>query len=177
MKSPYLAGVNYIFTSPREFCDNCGQQDEVGQVASDTHPITPLLLDYFARTDKPPREFGAGACAALPGEELALENRLCEWPLQECIHHQYGTDLYQQHDTDDKDPRTVPGLDLGVSAKLYSDGHDVAYENYPDIVHDIIQGASASARGLMPVLSSRSERYETERIMADCTTKAKEKSS
>src|ERR1700712_5911086 len=51
MTSPYLAGINYIFAAPREFCDNCGQQDEVGQLASDTHPITPLLLDYLNRTD------------------------------------------------------------------------------------------------------------------------------
>jgi Tyosinase C-terminal domain len=51
MQSRYLAAINYIFAAPREFCDNCGYQDDVGQLASDTHPITPLLLDYLSRTD------------------------------------------------------------------------------------------------------------------------------
>ena len=51
MTSPYLAAINYIFASPRETCDNCGKQDAAGQLASDTSPITPLLLDYLERTD------------------------------------------------------------------------------------------------------------------------------
>jgi tyrosinase len=46
--SPYLAGINHIFAAPREVCDNCGRQDAAGVLASDTVPITPLLLDYMA---------------------------------------------------------------------------------------------------------------------------------
>jgi tyrosinase len=46
--SPYLAGINHVFAAPREVCDNCGQQDAAGFLASDTVPITPLLLDYIA---------------------------------------------------------------------------------------------------------------------------------
>jgi tyrosinase len=45
--SPYLAGINHIFASPREVCDNCGAQDVTGSLASDTVPISPLLLDYM----------------------------------------------------------------------------------------------------------------------------------
>ena len=45
--NPYLAGINHIFAAPREVCDNCGQQDAAGHLASDTVPITPLLLDYM----------------------------------------------------------------------------------------------------------------------------------
>ncbi|EXJ66952.1 uncharacterized protein A1O5_10147 [Cladophialophora psammophila CBS 110553] len=45
--SPYLAGINHVFAAPREVCDNCGQQDAAGVLASDTVPITPLLLGYM----------------------------------------------------------------------------------------------------------------------------------
>lgn len=44
--NPYLAGINHVFAAPRQICDNCGQQDAAGSLASDTVPITPLLLDY-----------------------------------------------------------------------------------------------------------------------------------
>ena len=47
--NPYLAGINHIFAAPREVCDNCGQQDAAGVLASDTVPITPLLLDYIMK--------------------------------------------------------------------------------------------------------------------------------
>lgn len=45
--SPFLAGVNHIFAAPRELCDNCGDREAAGQLASDTTPVTPLLLDYL----------------------------------------------------------------------------------------------------------------------------------
>lgn len=45
--NPYLAGINHIFAAPRQVCDNCGQQDAAGVLASGTIPITPLLLDYM----------------------------------------------------------------------------------------------------------------------------------
>lgn len=48
MLNPYLAGVNHIFAAPREVCDNCGQQDAAGYLASDTMSLTPLLLDYVS---------------------------------------------------------------------------------------------------------------------------------
>jgi len=49
--SPFLAALAHIFASPREVCDNCGQQDAAGQLLTGTSPITPLLLDYLDRTD------------------------------------------------------------------------------------------------------------------------------
>ncbi|KAK1830571.1 hypothetical protein QBC39DRAFT_353383 [Podospora conica] len=45
--SPFLAGVNHVFAAPRELCDNCGDREAAGQLASDTTPVTPLLLDYL----------------------------------------------------------------------------------------------------------------------------------
>lgn len=45
--SPFLAGINHIFTAPREHCDNCGTLEAAGQLATDTTLITPLLLDYL----------------------------------------------------------------------------------------------------------------------------------
>lgn len=50
-QSPYLAGLNHIFAAPREICDNCGDQEAAGQLATDTNPITPLLLDYLDLPD------------------------------------------------------------------------------------------------------------------------------
>jgi len=49
--SPHLAGLNHIFAAPREICDNCGDQEAAGQLASDTNSITPLLLDYLDLPD------------------------------------------------------------------------------------------------------------------------------
>jgi len=44
---PTMAGLNHIFTSTREACDNCGYQMEEGHLVTDTNPITPMLLDYI----------------------------------------------------------------------------------------------------------------------------------
>jgi len=41
-----MAGLNHVFTSSREACDNCGNQAEEGHLISGTNPITPMLLDY-----------------------------------------------------------------------------------------------------------------------------------
>src|SRR4051812_30413418 len=43
----YIFMKNHIFTAPREQCDNCGNQEAAGQLATDTTLITPLLLDYL----------------------------------------------------------------------------------------------------------------------------------
>lgn len=51
MVSPFLAGFNHIFTASREQCDNCGNLEAAGQLATDTSLITPLLLDYLDRPD------------------------------------------------------------------------------------------------------------------------------
>ncbi|KIW95713.1 uncharacterized protein Z519_04298 [Cladophialophora bantiana CBS 173.52] len=45
--SSFLARINHVFAAPREVCDNCGQPDAAGVLASDTVPITPLQLDYM----------------------------------------------------------------------------------------------------------------------------------
>jgi tyrosinase len=50
-QSPHLAGLNHIFAAPREVCSNCGDLEAAGQLASDTSPITPLLLDYLEAPD------------------------------------------------------------------------------------------------------------------------------
>jgi len=50
-ESPFLAGMNHIFTAPREQCDNCGNLEAAGQLATDTTLITPLLLDYLDLPD------------------------------------------------------------------------------------------------------------------------------
>jgi hypothetical protein len=41
-----MAGLNHVFTSSREACDNCGNQAEEGHLICGTNPITPMLLDY-----------------------------------------------------------------------------------------------------------------------------------
>jgi hypothetical protein len=41
-----MAGLNHVFTSSREACDNCGNQAEEGHLISGTNPVTPMLLDY-----------------------------------------------------------------------------------------------------------------------------------
>ena len=45
--APTLAGSTYIFSSPREICENCQIQQERGHLVSDTTPITPMLMDYI----------------------------------------------------------------------------------------------------------------------------------
>lgn len=42
-----MAGVNYVFTSSREACDNCGMQDDENLKISGTKVITPMLMDYI----------------------------------------------------------------------------------------------------------------------------------
>lgn len=54
-------------------------------------------------------------------------------------------DTSLQGTDNDKDPRNVPDLEVGVSAKRYSAESDVTYENYPDIIDEIKANASASA--------------------------------
>ena len=44
---PTMAGLNHVFTSTREACDNCGYQMDEGHMVTDTNPITPMLLDYI----------------------------------------------------------------------------------------------------------------------------------
>jgi hypothetical protein len=44
---PTLVGANHIFADPVEACDNCGQQEEQGQLITNTAQITPMLLDYI----------------------------------------------------------------------------------------------------------------------------------
>lgn len=45
--APTLAGSTYIFSSPREVCENCQIQQEDGHLVCDTTPITPILMDYI----------------------------------------------------------------------------------------------------------------------------------
>lgn len=44
---PTMAGINHVFTSSREACDNCGMHDDEHHLISGTKVITPMLLDYI----------------------------------------------------------------------------------------------------------------------------------
>jgi tyrosinase len=46
-RSPFLAGINHLFVASSDACDNCGDLEALGQISSDTTPITPLLLTYL----------------------------------------------------------------------------------------------------------------------------------
>jgi tyrosinase len=43
---PSFAGLNHVFTSPTEICDNCGLAEQQHKLISSTSPITSMLLDY-----------------------------------------------------------------------------------------------------------------------------------
>lgn len=42
-----LAGIDYVFVSSRQICNNCGIQAENESLLTDTAVITPLLLNYI----------------------------------------------------------------------------------------------------------------------------------
>lgn len=50
---PTMAGVNYVFASSRQACDNCGQQDDDNVLVSGTKIITPMLMDYVLKDNEP----------------------------------------------------------------------------------------------------------------------------
>jgi hypothetical protein len=50
-QSPFLAGINHLFVASSSVCDNDGDLEALGQMSSDTTPMTPLLLRYFELED------------------------------------------------------------------------------------------------------------------------------
>jgi len=42
---PTRAGTTSIFAAPSQACDNCGRQDELEKLVTNTTDITPMLLD------------------------------------------------------------------------------------------------------------------------------------
>ena len=51
--------------------------------------------------------------------------------------------LYWQTNGDVVDPRDLPSLKIGVSSKLIATaGGDVKYQEFPDIIEEIIENAS-----------------------------------
>ncbi|KIW32469.1 uncharacterized protein PV07_04014 [Cladophialophora immunda] len=117
--SPYLAGINHIFAAPREVCDNCGRQDAAGVLASDTVPITPLLLDYV----------GNGALESMRAEHVRpFLVKYLRWRV-----------VYAGISR--ADPRELPNFEVSVSAKIIYDDGSATYEAYPEVIDDIIYNA------------------------------------
>lgn len=126
---PTLVGVTHIFTSPTESCLNCASQAAEKLIVRNTVPFTSQLLDYVATEQLRSME---------PADVLDfLEGRL-RWRIVKA-------------DGDRVDPRTIPSLEISVSAKrtvLDAQGmptDQVEYHEYPELVRDIIAGASAEA--------------------------------
>ncbi|CZT49606.1 uncharacterized protein RSE6_10479 [Rhynchosporium secalis] len=124
-QSPYLAGINHIFAAPREVCSNCGDLEAAGQLATDTSPITPLLLDYL---DVP----NNGLASMRPEHVKPFLVKHLRWRV-----------IYRG--TDQQDPRDVPDLKVSVSAKIYHQDETKTFEVYPDVVAEILRNASPTA--------------------------------
>jgi hypothetical protein len=172
-QSPHLAGLNHIFAAPREICDNCGDQEAAGQLASDTSPITPLLLDYLDLPDNGLESLRPEHVKPFLVKYLRWRVVYASFPIADSIFcyvqipieisqprpnlYLNNRFLYQliktlltiysilQHGTVSKDPKEVPGLRINVSAKVYHDDGTKTYEAYPDVIEDILQNASAIA--------------------------------
>ncbi|KAF2024105.1 Di-copper centre-containing protein [Setomelanomma holmii] len=122
--SPYLAGFNHIFAAPREYCDNCGNLEAAGRIAADTTLITSLLLDYVDRADN-------DLTSLQPDPVKKFLAKYLRWRV-----------VY--HDTTLRDARNVPNLMVNVSAEQYHDDGTRSYENYPEIIQEILQNASTT---------------------------------
>ncbi|KAL9070477.1 MAG: hypothetical protein Q9157_005808 [Trypethelium eluteriae] len=120
---PTMAGLNHVFTSSREACDNCGVQAEEGHLISGTKPITPMLLDYVKIGELPD---------ITPANVVPFLTKNLKWRI-------VGAS------GEPANPRTVAGFKVGVSSKLSpltgTDGGPI-YEEYPQIVEQIIANAS-----------------------------------
>ena len=126
---PSLVGVTHIFTSPAESCPNCASQAAEKLIVRNTVPFTSQLLDYVAIEQL--RSMG-------PSDVLDfLEGRL-RWRIVKA-------------DGEWVDPRAIPSLEISVSAKrtmLDAQGRptdQVEYHEYPELVREIIAGASTEA--------------------------------
>ncbi|KAH7403824.1 hypothetical protein BKA64DRAFT_461089 [Cadophora sp. MPI-SDFR-AT-0126] len=124
-QSPYLAGINHVFAAPREVCSNCGDLEAAGQLASDTSPITPLLLDYVDIPDN-------GLESLRPEHVKPFLVKYLRWRV-----------VY--HGNIKQDPRDVPDLKVSVSAKVYHQDGSRTFEVYPDVVEEILRNASSTA--------------------------------
>ena len=126
---PTLVGVTHIFTSPTESCPNCASQAAEKLLVRNTVPFTSQLLDYVATEQLRSME-SADVLDFLKGR--------LRWRIVKA-------------DGDRVDPRTIPSLEISVSAKrtvLDAQGmptDQVEYHEYPELVRDIIAGASAEA--------------------------------
>ncbi|KAK3319425.1 hypothetical protein B0H66DRAFT_603970 [Apodospora peruviana] len=99
--SPYLAGLHHIFAAPREGCDNCASAEAAGKLSVSTTPITSLLLKYLD-------EEGNGVETLRPEHIKGFLVKYLRWRV-----------IFQNYDG--QDPRNVPDLEIGVSAKVYHD--------------------------------------------------------
>jgi len=126
--TPTLAAMNHIFAAPVELCDNCGQQEEQGQVITNTAAITSMLLDFI--------EIGELADLEAASVVPFLKNRL-KWRVVTI-----NGEL--------EDPRNLAKhkhFRINISCKvsrLPRGSDDVSYEVYPEIVRDIVSRASAT---------------------------------
>ncbi|KAK0734739.1 hypothetical protein B0T26DRAFT_746609 [Lasiosphaeria miniovina] len=98
--------------------------DAAGDFSVDTTPLTSLLLEYL---DTP----GNGLESLRPEHVKPSLKKYLRWRV---VFH-----------NDTNDARTVPDLKIGVSAKIYHDEGEPTYEEYPDVVSDILPGASRTA--------------------------------
>ncbi|KAL9113600.1 MAG: hypothetical protein Q9227_002338 [Pyrenula ochraceoflavens] len=118
---PTLAGITHNFAAPVEYCDNCGQQAEQGQLVSGTVVITPILKDYVLANEL---------------ADLTLENvrpflvKHLKWRVVTV-------------DGQRVDPRFIPGLTLGVSSKITGpEAGQIRYQEHNDIIAEILQNSS-----------------------------------
>jgi hypothetical protein len=135
---PALVGVSHAFTSPVETCPNCREQAEEKLVARNTIPITSQLLDYVAIEQLHSME---------PHDVLPFLKTRLRWRIVKANGERV-------------DPRTMESLEIRVSSKktqLDEQTHQPAadaepeYVEYPEVVDEIIGGASAQAEHMAQV--------------------------
>ena len=157
---PSLAGLTHVFAAPQEICDNCGLQNQQGEIMTSTVPITSLLLDYIKGGQleslrpehvKPFLTTGLKWRVVSVSSYLFFKRPLSSWPLY-CFSVPLTSHITRvlQVNADTQDSRIMSnskGLRLNISckkARLPRNSGDISYEQYPEIIRDIIAQASAS---------------------------------
>ncbi|KAK1753621.1 hypothetical protein QBC47DRAFT_430447 [Echria macrotheca] len=128
-RSPFLAGINHMFVASSDACDNCGDLEALGQISSDTTPITPLLLTYLELPE------GNGLESLRPEHVKPFLIKYLRWR----VVFKSG----EMHDP--RDLAEHSSFKIGVSAKVYHDDGTKTYEDYPEIVKAITDNASETA--------------------------------